>query len=182
MSSTSWNNGPGSLVSGLEDLLLATRRSIAAYRLAERAVEDHRVQAALVRLRLDHERHVAELYELREEALGDDGPATAIVDPDTDPTVLGPVAQAVLRGHVTGRTVLDAIRVAEAEMHRLYDDHVNRNYMEPARAALARHRREEEAHLAFLNESGLWQPLGKEAAGSGPQDARQAPVPPVPAD
>ncbi|HWV56229.1 MAG TPA: hypothetical protein VNZ57_02045 [Longimicrobiales bacterium] len=184
MSGTSWHsNGPGSLVSGLEDLLIAAQRSVAAYRLAERVVDDHRVQAALARLRLDHERHVEELNELRDEALGDAVIVTGVVDVENpDPAVLGPVAAAVLQGNVNGATVLEAIRTAEADMHRLYDDHVNRNYMEPVRAALARHRREEEAHLAFLNESGLWQPPGAEGANSDQQETRSTSPPPIPAD
>lgn len=133
----------------LEELLDVGFRSIAAYRAAEGVVQDHRVQAALSRLRRDHERHLEELSSLLRE-LGGEVPGGGVGED------AGPVEEALRRGDVTGTAVLDAVRRAEAELHAAYEKSVERGVAEPIRAALSRHRREEEAHLEWLQEGPLW--------------------------
>ena len=52
---------------------------------------------------------------------------------------------------------MDALKQAESELRAVYARHVERNFVEPLRAALVRHLREEEAHLAWLDGSRWWQ-------------------------
>jgi hypothetical protein len=89
----------------------------------------------------------------------------------------------VNEGVTAGKALLDAMREAEAEIHRLYERHAERPYAESIRTALIRHRREEEAHLSFLNESDLWrdyvddddeapEPTSAEAPAEGRQRSR----------
>lgn len=160
--------GSDGLARGLEELLTAVYRSIAAYELAEPLVHDHRIQAAISHLRQDHERHAEELSQLWNEIVVGAGlaPAEPLAPDVVEPA---PMVQLVRDGGTGGASVLDAIRAAEAEMQRLYETHVSRNYMELVRAALTRHQREEEAHVAFLRELEFWQspiPVAPEPEGT----------------
>lgn len=138
--------GSPELQMALAELLEAGRRSVAAYRAAEEVVVDHRVQAALVRLRLDHERHARELASLLVEMGGE-------LRESDGAEAVGPVGEALERGEVTGAGLLEAVERAEAGLREAYERHVARGYVEPIRAVLSRHRREEEAHGEWLQDS-----------------------------
>lgn len=153
--------GSEELQNALQELVEVARRSVESYRLTEEVVEDHWMQAALERLRLHHERHAEELAALMAE-LG--GRATA------DGTVAdaGPVGNGAVQGEVTRVAVLEELRRAETELCMAYQRHSGRGYLEPVQTVLMRHRREEEAHEAWLRESELWQAnTVEEGAGAG---------------
>lgn len=137
----------------LEELVRAGRRSVAVYRAVERRVGDHRVRAALVQLRRDHRRHVRELSSILAQVGGSvvawQGAATA-----------GPLYDALRDGGSAPDAILEALKRAESELRATYERHVERSFVEPLRAALVRHLREEEAHLAWLEQSRWWQRLG----------------------
>jgi hypothetical protein len=136
----------------LKELVEAGWRSVAAYRAAEPLVADHRVRTALHQLRRDHARQTRELAMLLGE---DDTPASA------EPNELGgPVGEWVGRGEIEEAALLAALRSAEEELRVAYERQVERGYIEPFRALLSRHRRVEEAHEAWLKESGVWRRIG----------------------
>jgi rubrerythrin len=151
--------GSAEFVRALEELVRASRRSIASYQAAERVVRDHRVQAALAQLRRDHERHERELTTSLAEVGGD----VAAWDGGE---VAGPVIEALGRDDPSGRALLAAVERVEAELRAAYERCVERGYAEPIRAMLSRHRREEEAHEEWLRESGWW----RELRGEGEPD------------
>lgn len=160
--------GSEELQNALGELLEVARRSVESFRLAEQVVQDHRIGAAMQRLRLHHEGHADELAALLAELGGrpvaPDGAADA-----------GPVGDAVMRGEITGAALLEALRRAEAELCAAYERHSGRGYLEPIQTVLMRHRREEEAHEAWLHESELWQP-GAWADASAPNEGREMPA------
>jgi hypothetical protein len=142
--------GSEAALSALEELVRAGRRSVAVYRAAERRIGDHRVRAALVQLRRDHRRHVQELSSILAE-IG--RPVVAWHGVSTT----GPLFDALREAPSTPETIVDALKQAESELRAVYARHVERNFVEPLRAALVRHLREEEAHLAWLDGSRWWQ-------------------------
>jgi hypothetical protein len=98
------------------------------------------------------------------EVVGEAGAAAPAQDASAADQPAGPVADVLREGAVSGEAILAAVRTAEAELHDLYDAHVSRGYTEPVRVALARHRREEAAHLSFINEGELWRRPGTDTA------------------
>lgn len=136
----------------LAELVRLGRRAAESYRAAEGVVDDHRVQAALIQLRLDHERHVEEL----DEALGELGGTVGAAGGEEE----GNAVEAVVRrGATSGVEVFSAMLASEDSLLRAYERHVGRGLTEPVRAMLARHRRENEAHLEWLEESHWWRAL-----------------------
>jgi hypothetical protein len=166
--------GSSESAAALEELLLAIGQSVATYRVAESCSDDHRVQAAIHRMRLDHERHLQELVELWLEASRDAGMLTSgqsgagevrrsLATPYVPLDELqGPLADAVRGGDFSAGPMLLALRSSERELHSLYEKHVQRRYMEPLRAVLARHQREETAHVSFVEESESLRPARTE--------------------
>ncbi|HEX7119269.1 MAG TPA: DUF2383 domain-containing protein [Longimicrobiales bacterium] len=141
--------GSRAALGALEELVRVGRRSVSAYRAAERRVADHRLQAALAQLRRDHQRHVRELSSILEEVGG------AVVAWD-GAGAEGPLFEAWSAGAAGPDRVLAALKRAESELCAEYARHVERAYAEPLRAVLVRHLREEEAHQAWLEESRWW--------------------------
>lgn len=152
-------SGSEEVSEALRELLAVGRRSIAAYRQAEAAALDHRLQAAIACLRRDHERHMEELASV----LGEPARAPSLPDGAAE---ADPVTAAIRAENATGGTLLEAVRRAEAELHDRYRSHLAESFTEPIRTMLMRHRREEEAHVNWLEESRWW---------SGPSDAPDAP-------
>ncbi len=147
----------------LEDLVRVGRRSVAAYRATERRARDHRVRTVLAQLRRDHQRHVRELAAILS-AIGGEGVAW---DGGVAPLVA--VGKEPAASRVAGSAapaVLEALERAESELRDAYAAHVERGYPEPLGAALARHLREEEAHLEWLEESRWW----RDAAAPGTEE------------
>lgn len=157
----------------LARLLERVRRTVLAYREAEQVVQDHRVQAAIFRLRLDHERHAAELGELLGSmpAVANDGaaehatadppqldthPATGDSDPSLNSDGVGAVHEAVQRGEASGAALLAALRRAERVLHAAYAEQAEVAHPEAVRVVLARHRRVEEAHVDWVHDSPIW--------------------------
>lgn len=161
----------------LADLLEVGWQSIVAYRAAADVVRHPRIEAALNRLRLDHERHVQELEAVlaqrrhhpeveraragpsNDQGAGDtkeDARANENdVEAGTRIAELSGVWQEV-RCAVGDQAVLDALRRAERTMESAYAAHTRRGHIEPVGAMLRRHWREEEAHVNWLHESTLW--------------------------
>ncbi len=142
--------GSEAALRALEELVRAGRRSVAVYRAIERRVGDHRVRAALVQLRRDHRRHVRELSsilaEVGEPVVAWHGAATT-----------GPLYDALREEPASPEALVEALKRAETELRSVYERHVERSFVEPLRAALLRHLREEEAHMAWLERSRWWQ-------------------------
>ena len=138
----------------LADLVRLGRRAAEAYRAAEEVVDDHRVQAALIQLRLDHERHADELEEALGELGGEAPNAQGEAEEDENA-----VEAVVRRGATGGVEVFSAMLASEDSLMRAYERYVGRGFTEPVRAMLARHHREEEAHLEWLEESHWWRAM-----------------------
>lgn len=175
--------GSGELQRALADLLEIGWQSIVAYRAAADVVTHPRVEAALHRLRLDHERHVEELEAVLAEpghtlgseratarsGDGEDAGKRCAEEVETGSRIveLDGVWEEV-RCATGDLAVLDAVRHAEKEMESAYAAHTRRGHIEPVGAMLRRHRREEEAHVNWLYESTLWRDLdAHEDVGDG---------------
>ncbi|HLU24689.1 MAG TPA: hypothetical protein VKZ58_03220 [Longimicrobiales bacterium] len=156
----------------LAELLERVRRTVLAYREAERVVQDHRVQAAIYRLRLDHERHAAEMAELLGsmeavqggvgELAASDASVTAIGAPEPatgpapDPDGAQAVHELLARGEASGAALLSALRRVERVLHAAYAGQAEIPHPEAVRVVLARHRRVEEAHVDWVHDSPIW--------------------------
>lgn len=141
--------GPPDWHHDVRELLEAGWRAAVAYRAAEAMVGDHRLQAALQQLRLDHERHVEELASI----LAEVGVEVRAYDGGAGSDAL---SELIAGGRVGGEDVLAAMRRMEVELRDAYARCAEAAYVEPIRAVLHRHRREEEAHAEWLHESPLW--------------------------